>query len=302
MNQADWREFYGVGGSEKLPLVSIIAINFSYAAYLKTALESAAAQDYPALEIIVLDNGSEDNSVPLIEAFVERHPEVRFIKLAKNLGQLGAAHHILTQHSVGGDYIAFLDTDDFLFPSFISHHIRAHLLVANGAGISTSETLQLDREGTIVAGNIPLWWKSQAIDPSDWKTVEVSTDHKPPQILDFTLVAPRITQWLWFPGTSNVYNRKSIDELFSAIVEPIEKRFTLDTCAAPVGHLGQGSIMLHEILSCYRVHDRNSSVTAPTLQHFSSGRASFSKGNKQQHRWFRKSFKHIKIRRLIADK
>lgn len=302
MNEAEWRQTYGVSGKGDLPLVTLIVISWNYAAYVRVALESAAAQDYPALEIIVLDNGSDDGSAELIETFIERHARVRFIRLAENLGQLGAAHHIFTRRQIDGDYVAFLDTDDFLFPNFISHHIRAHMLVGNGAGISTSETLQLDRAGTIVAGNIPLWWKSQVTYPSDWKTVEISTDHKPPLILDFTLVPAHITQWLWFPGTSNVYGRESMDELFSAIVEPVEKRFTLDMCAAPAGPIGQGSIMLHEILSCYRVHDRNSSVTAPTLQHFSSGRASFSEGNKRQHRWFRKSLRQIENQRRVASK
>ena len=60
MNEAEWRQIYGVSGKGDLPLVTLIVISWNYAAYVRMALESAAAQDYPALEIIVLDNGSND--------------------------------------------------------------------------------------------------------------------------------------------------------------------------------------------------------------------------------------------------
>lgn len=291
MNETEWRRIYGVSGGEKLPLVTIIAINWNYAAYLLTALRSAVAQDYPALEIIVLDNGSEDDSPALIRTFVEQHPQVRFIQLAQNIGQLGAAHRILTQHPVSGDYASFLDTDDFLFPHFISHHIRAHLLLNNGADVSTGDTLQVDRHGTIVAGNMPHWWKELGVDRPGWVDTAVTTHQDAPQRLSVTLIPPTQRRWCWYPGTSIVYRRPKIERLMRAIRDPIEVKFALDASAAPFCHTEGGSIMLNEPLSGYRIHGRNSSVTAPQLQHFDSGRASFEKGNKRQERWFRKNFR-----------
>jgi glycosyltransferase involved in cell wall biosynthesis len=298
MNQADWREFYGVGGSKKLPLVSIIAINWNYSAYLLTALESAVAQDYPALEIIALDNGSDDDSAALIEAFVKVHPQVRFIKLARNLGQLGAAHHILTEHDVSGEFVAFLDTDDFVFPHFISHHIRAHLLLDCGAGLSTSDVIQLDRNGTVVAGNMPQWWKSQPVDRPDWKRVTIETQGPAPQPLSLTTIGPNPLRWFCYPGTSNLYRRQAIDALVSVIQAPIEVKFALDASAVPFCHESGGTIVLNEPLSGYRIHGLNSSVTAMQLQHLDSGRASFGKSNRKQERWFRKA---VKTFRKTAD-
>ncbi|MCX5516871.1 glycosyltransferase family A protein [Kaistia defluvii] len=291
MNEAEWRQTYGVSGSENLPLVTIIAINWNYATYLLTALRSAVAQDYPRLEIIVLDNGSQDDSPSLISAFVEQHPQVRFIQLMRNIGQFGAAHHILTQHRVAGDFASFLDTDDFLFPHFISHHIRAHLLLNNGADVSTGDTLQIDQNGTIVAGNMPHWWKKPAADRPGWVETRVSTHHDTPRQLSLTLIPPSQRRWFWHPGTSIVYRRQKIERLMQAIRDPIEVKFALDASAAPFCHTEGGSIMLNEPLSGYRIHGRNSSVTAPQLQHLDSGRASFVKGNKRQERWFRKNFR-----------
>lgn len=294
MNETEWRQTYGVSGSEKLPLVTIIAINWNYSAYLLTALRSAVAQDYPSLEIIVLDNGSDDDSAALIKSFVAQHPQVRFIELPRNLGQLGAAHHILTQHRISGEFVSFLDTDDFLFPHFISHHVRAHKLVNNAAGVSTSDTLQVDRHGTIVAGNMPHWWKETRTNRPGWIDVQVPTQHEAPQPLAMTLIPSTQLRWCWYPGTSIVYRRQNIERLMSAIRDPIEVKFALDTSAAPFCHAEAGSIMLNEPLSGYRVHGRNSSVTAPQLQHFESGRASFEKGNKRQERWFRKNVRKKK--------
>lgn len=295
MNESEWRQTYGVSGSGKLPLVTIIAINWNYGAHLTTALQSAVAQDYPSLEFIVLDNGSNDDSPARIRSFVEQYPQVRSILLDRNLGQLGAAHHIVTQHRVSGDFVAFLDTDDFLFPHFISHHVRAHLLANKGASVSTGDTLQIDRHGTVVAGNMPHWWKIPEAKRPGWIDVEVPTHHEAPQQLAMTLVPPTQLRWFWHPGTSIVYRRQSIERLMSAIRGPIEVKFALDASAAPFCHAEAGTIMLNEPLSGYRVHGMNSSVTAPQLQYFDSGRASFGKDNKKQERWFRKNIRKKQI-------
>lgn len=291
MNESEWREFYGASGSKALPLVSIIAINWNYRPYLQAALDSAVAQDYPALEFIVLDNGSDDGSAELIETFVQAHPHVRFIKLAKNLGQLGAAHYIFAEHDVSGEFVAFLDTDDFLFPHFISHHVRAHLLLDNGADISAGDTMQIDRHGTIVAGNMPHWWKLPDSDRTGWQDIVVNTHHSLPDQLRLTWVPPSTKRWFWHPGTSILYKRQKIDRLMSSLEKPLEVKYALDASAAPFCHMEGGTILLDGLLSGYRVHGTNSSVIAPQLQYIDSGRASFGKDNKKQERWFRK---HVK--------
>ncbi|BCP54324.1 hypothetical protein K32_29410 [Kaistia sp. 32K] len=285
MNETEWRAFYGVNGSDKLPLVSILVINWNYATYLTHALESAAAQDYPALEILILDNGSDDGSVERIRAFVERHPNVRFIELSENLGQLGAAHHIFTEHEVAGQFVNFLDTDDLLLPHFISHHVRAHLLVNNGAAISTSDALQLDQNGIILAGSLPDWWKLPSEDRADFEDRSIQTHGDPPQQIELSLISRRLERWCFYPGTSNVFSRRKLAELFSAIHPPIDRRFALDATAAPFCHAEAGTIMLNEPLSGYRVHGRNASLVAPPLQHFVPGRISYGDMGKQQRAW-----------------
>ena len=54
-------------GVAKLPLVSLVIINWNYADFVGEAIESLKAQDYPDLEIVVVDNGSSDSSRDVID-------------------------------------------------------------------------------------------------------------------------------------------------------------------------------------------------------------------------------------------
>lgn len=90
---------------------SIVVLNHDYANYLPTAIDSARAQTYGDVEVIVVDDASTDNSRAVIESYGERVIPV-FHEV--NLGQ-GAA--INSGAAVaGGDVIWFLDADDALLP------------------------------------------------------------------------------------------------------------------------------------------------------------------------------------------
>jgi GT2 family glycosyltransferase len=95
---------------ETWPLVSVIIPVCNGAPFLAEAIQSVLAQDYPALEVIVVDDGSED----AIEAAVAALPiEVRFLR-QPNRGPAAARNHGLRVAS--GQYVAFLDVDD-LWPA-----------------------------------------------------------------------------------------------------------------------------------------------------------------------------------------
>jgi glycosyltransferase involved in cell wall biosynthesis len=286
MNEAEWRSTYGVSGSETLPLVSIIAINWNYERYLAAALASAGAQDYPSVEIIVVDNNSDDGSVALIKEFVARHPATRFIGLPSNLGQMGAAHHLFATHPVGGELIVFLDTDDFLFPNFVSHHVRAHLAFAGMLAVSSSEAVQVNTTGALLATGIPHdhftkkdGWPRQAL---AWGQAGCSTAIRIPS---------DATGWLWNPGTSNMIRRSTVDALIAALPPNIARAYCIDTVALPFAHKDGGSILLEEPLSAYRTHGSNTSSSMPRLQHFNPHRPAHIAASQTQDAWFRSNSK-----------
>lgn len=93
------------------PLASIVVSNFNYERFLAQAIASALNQTYPNLEVIVVDDGSTDRSVDVIESFGRRITPV----FKKNGGMMSAYNAGL--RACRGDFIVFLDADDLLLPS-----------------------------------------------------------------------------------------------------------------------------------------------------------------------------------------
>lgn len=103
------------------PLVSVIIPCHNAAPWLAATLASVQAQKWPALETIVVDDGSTDDSL----AIARRHASDRIHVLTQsNAGAAAARNHGL-RHA-RGDYIQFLDADDLLAPDKIERHL--HLL------------------------------------------------------------------------------------------------------------------------------------------------------------------------------
>ncbi len=89
-------------------LLSIVIDNYNYGQYLAQAIESALAQDYGNLEVVVVDDGSNDNSREVIASYGERVVAV----FKKNGGQASAVNAgFAASH---GDVLLFLDSDDYL--------------------------------------------------------------------------------------------------------------------------------------------------------------------------------------------
>jgi glycosyltransferase involved in cell wall biosynthesis len=94
----------------RTPLISVIITNYNYGRYLRQAIDSALAQTYPSVEVIVVDDGSQDDSADVARSYGER---VRFIA-QKNQGVSVARNRGVEESS--GEFVAFLDADDIWFP------------------------------------------------------------------------------------------------------------------------------------------------------------------------------------------
>ena len=99
------------------PVVSVIIPAYNAGVYLKETLESALAQTYTSLEIIVVDDGSTDDTASLVKSFGER------VKLVsqKNAG-CSAARNTGIRNATG-DLVAFLDSDDLWAPEKLSTQV-----------------------------------------------------------------------------------------------------------------------------------------------------------------------------------
>ena len=106
----------------KQPLVSIILPVYNAQSHLARCLSSICAQTYQNLEIIVLNDGSKDQSLPVCEEFRKKDPRIILVDKAnsgvsdtRNLGLKLAT----------GEYIQFVDSDDYIDPDYTGHLVAA---------------------------------------------------------------------------------------------------------------------------------------------------------------------------------
>ena len=95
----------------KQPLISVIIPIYNVERFLQQCLESVIAQTYASLEILLINDGSNDGSVIIAQHFAQQDARIRLVHQG-NKG-LSAARNTGIDHAQG-DYIAFVDSDDWL--------------------------------------------------------------------------------------------------------------------------------------------------------------------------------------------
>ena len=103
------------------PLVSVVIPVYNMETYLAETLDSVLASDYPALEVVVMDDGSRDGSLELARRYAERHPNVR-VFTQPNGGVCVARNRAIREAK--GVYILPVDADNRIAPDFISSAVR----------------------------------------------------------------------------------------------------------------------------------------------------------------------------------
>jgi glycosyltransferase involved in cell wall biosynthesis len=103
------------------PRISVIIPAFNRAALLCEAAESALAQSYTNLEVLIVDDGSTDGTAAIVKARFEGDPRVRYLR-QEHAGP-GPARNLGLRHA-GGELIAFLDSDDLWVPDKLALQVR----------------------------------------------------------------------------------------------------------------------------------------------------------------------------------
>lgn len=104
------------------PLTVVIPV-FNTAQYLERCLQSVVNQTEPCLDIIIINDGSTDNSEKIIEKYLEKYKYIKYIKLQENIG-VGNARNIGITNSAT-DYIAFVDSDDWIDVTFYKRMLQS---------------------------------------------------------------------------------------------------------------------------------------------------------------------------------
>jgi glycosyltransferase involved in cell wall biosynthesis len=132
-------------------LLTILIPNYNYGEYIAKAIDSIFAQDYPAIELIIVDDGSTDNSVAEIQKkFAENNSLHRceLVVLEQNKGKLGAIN--AAQDCLTGEFLITLDADDWLSPGYASRciaELRQKRLRDPNLGFIYSDCNLVDQSG-----------------------------------------------------------------------------------------------------------------------------------------------------------
>ena len=105
------------------PLVTLGITCYNAEDTIARAIESAASQDYPNTEIIIINDCSADGSEVIIKNAIKNIPQAQLITHQQNTGFAGALNSIIA--NAKGDFIAIFDDDDISMPHRISTQYRA---------------------------------------------------------------------------------------------------------------------------------------------------------------------------------
>lgn len=111
--------------------ISVIIPVYNASGFLADCLQSVAGQTWTALEVLLIDDGSTDDSACICRSFCEK--DSRFRLLQKENGGVSSARN-LGLEKASGDYIAFVDADDWLRPEMLEH--QAECLEKDGSDMA----------------------------------------------------------------------------------------------------------------------------------------------------------------------
>ena len=135
-------------------LLTVLIPNYNYAEYIGKAIDSIFAQDYPAIELIIVDDGSTDNSVAAIQNKFNINNNLHHCELVileQNRGKLGAIN--AAHDRLSGEFLITLDADDWLSPSYASRciaELRQRRLRDPKLGFIYSDCKLVDESGNSI--------------------------------------------------------------------------------------------------------------------------------------------------------
>ncbi|MCJ7738291.1 MAG: glycosyltransferase family 2 protein [Anaerolineae bacterium] len=128
--------------NENRPSVSVVIPNWNGSIHLPTCLQSLRTQTHPALEIVVADNGSTDDSLDLL---ARHYPEAKVLPLGENRGFAGACNAGI--NAARGEIIALLNNDTEVAPQWLAE-VTAAFARHSEAGLVASKMLLFDQRDT----------------------------------------------------------------------------------------------------------------------------------------------------------
>jgi len=212
--------------------VSIIVNNFNYERFVSDAIESALAQTWPDVEVIVVDDGSTDSSRSIIDNYA---PRVRTI-FKNNGGQASALN--AGYEAAAGEVIMFLDADDIL-----------HVDAATHAARQFSGNAALAR----------IQWPLEIVDIDAAPSGRLTPNPRMMRSGDLRSHIVKYRTHVWSPTSGNAYADGVLQKVMPV---PSEFSFGADLYLAEMTALYGTVLSCRESYSSYRVHGGNNWTSA----------------------------------------
>jgi hypothetical protein len=175
------------------PSISVILPNYNHGKWLRRAVEALVAQAVSSMEILLIDDGSTDNSLEVIADLCRQHDCIRLIKHEANRGPYVSVREGLS--AARGEFLLLAAADDFILPGLLER-AEAALCAYPDAAFFCSEVALVDRGGHVVGYRpvVPPRTTGGYISPDDMRREIRHSDN-------------------WFVGSSVVYRHTRIAEL-----------------------------------------------------------------------------------------
>ncbi|MBS1816597.1 MAG: glycosyltransferase family 2 protein [Acidobacteria bacterium] len=118
--------------AQEVPLVSIAIPTFNRSSLVRRAIDSVLTQTYPNIQVIVVDDGSSDDTVDRLAPYVERH-HVTVIRHSRNRGTMAAKNTGID--AMRGAFGGILDSDDELLPNAVERLMHVFDVYGGGVGL-----------------------------------------------------------------------------------------------------------------------------------------------------------------------
>ncbi len=125
------------------PVISVFIASYNHAQFLPETLESVLSQEGPGFEVVVVDDGSTDDSREILERYARRDSRIRWSQHegGRNLGVSRTSNRAIGL--CRGEFLAWLGSDDLLMPGSLATRLR-ELSKASNAGMAYGRALLMD--------------------------------------------------------------------------------------------------------------------------------------------------------------
>lgn len=166
-----------------LPRISIIVLNWNGKQDTLECLDSLAALTYPNFNVVVVDNGSTDDSLARLRSYDAPHP-LTLLETGRNLGYAGG-NNVGTRHALeqGADFVLVLNNDTIVAPDLLGQLLEAAQRTPD-AGVFSARIMYFDEPGRVWfdgaswnRSSLQMEWPGQGEEDCDLDKVDHDTDY-----------------------------------------------------------------------------------------------------------------------------